>query len=471
MNGIIFVVESWTCWAIAVIFIALRIFGRVSKLGWKQLKLDDGLMFCALFAYTAEATSSHYLSARWLGYSNSGMTETERETLDPNSIEWSYRVNGAKTHIWDWITYISLMWLLKACWIAYYARLIAAAAEKRSLRRITIGYVVLGVTYLSAILVVFCKCMPLKKQWQIYPDPGNLCYPGNSTFQMAFVMSLNTLTHMYILVIPLPSILATKGMLPYQKVFILVLYSGGFLVTAFGILRCISILTDLGTTTSVGQWSLWESFLAVLVTNLPIIGPLIKSSSHQLRSHSTKISSYDGTSPFNRSTDVELNDINSPQHPSKSRGKKPSLISRTKEIGDWDDDEQIMVPKPTLGRNYTNAKIAAPSHHHDDVGGEDTHQHHPIRTHSQNDSKEDGLIAALSGLDLVPKKEKNNMITTVQAGYGNHRRWNWSREEREREREEGEEALEVQEGGIRVVREFRYTNSAGATYGGPVAGR
>lgn len=97
----------------------------------------------------------------------------------------------------------------------------SSAAEKRSLRRITVAYVVLGVTYLSAILVVFCKCMPLQKQWQIHPDPGSkshissqfgtpsnvhidLCYSGNSTFQMAFVMSINTLTQMYIMIIPIP---------------------------------------------------------------------------------------------------------------------------------------------------------------------------------------------------------------------------------------------------------------------------
>lgn len=61
--------------------------------------------------------------ARWLGYSNNGMTDIERETLDPKSLEWLYRVNGAKTHIWNWTTYISLMWLLKACWIVYYSRL------------------------------------------------------------------------------------------------------------------------------------------------------------------------------------------------------------------------------------------------------------------------------------------------------------------------------------------------------------
>ena len=46
------VVEAWTCWAIAVVFIAVRISARVSNLGWRQLKLDDGLMFAALVCST-----------------------------------------------------------------------------------------------------------------------------------------------------------------------------------------------------------------------------------------------------------------------------------------------------------------------------------------------------------------------------------------------------------------------------------
>ncbi|KAJ8068600.1 hypothetical protein OCU04_002308 [Sclerotinia nivalis] len=452
------VVEAWTCWAIAVIFITIRISARLSKLGWRELKLDDGLMFCALFVYTAEATSSYYLVARWLGYSNSGMTDNERQTLDPNSLEWLYRVNGAKTHIWDWITYVSLMWLLKACWIAYYSRLIAAV-EKRSLRRITVGYVVLGLTYLSAILALLCKCLPLKKQWQIYPDPGNLCYPGNSTFQMTFIMSINTVTHMYIMVIPLPTILSTKGMLPFQKIFLLVLYSGGFLVTIFGVLRCVSLLTALGATTSAGEWSLRESFLAVLVTNLPIVAPIIKRFSQQVRSQSTKISSYRGTSTFNDSTDLELND----RDRARSRGRRQSLILRIKEVGprEWDDDEAIMVPKPTRGRFGTRAKSPAPS---EDARNEDAYRHtHMQRSYKENNSMSVLHLEGLKGLDLVPKKEKSNMRTTVEAGWGpgNHNRWNSNREEREN----GEET-EVEEGTIRVVREFRFTNSASGTYGG-----
>ncbi|TGO55879.1 hypothetical protein BCON_0085g00300 [Botryotinia convoluta] len=459
------VVEAWTSWAIAVVFIAVRISARVSNLGWRQLKLDDGLMFAVLFAYTAEATSSYYLVARWLGYSNSGMTELERQTLDPNSLEWLYRVNGAKTHIWNWVTYISLMWLLKVCWITYYARLISAA-EKRSLKRITVGYVVLGVTYLSAILVVFCKCMPLKKQWQIYPDPGNSCYSGNSVFQMAFIMSINTVTHMYIMAIPLPTILGTKGMLPYQKLFLLVLYSGGFLVTVFGILRCVSILTTLGTATSSGQWSLRESFLAVLVTNLPIVAPIIKHFSQQVRGQSTKISSHTGSSPF-REEEVELGELKLNHERSRSRGRKQSLIPRIKEMGhgEWDDDEVVMVPKATLRRSYMGCKSPAPSE--DERENYFQSHTHTSTPNGNGSSKEELQISELQQrLDLVPKKERSNMRTTVQAGYGNHNRWNWSRDGRK----DGE-GEEVEEGQIRVVQEFRFTNSASSVYGGPVAGR
>ncbi|KAM0136996.1 hypothetical protein ACHAPC_008042 [Botrytis cinerea] len=357
------------------------------------------------------------------------------------------------------------MWLLKACWITYYARLISAA-EKRSLRRITVGYVVLGVTYLSAILVVFCKCMPLKKQWQIYPDPGNSCYSGNSIFQMAFIMSLNTVTHMYIMAIPLPTILSTKGMLPYQKLFLLVLYSGGFLVTVFGILRCVSILTALGTARSSGQWSLRESFLAVLVTNLPIIAPIIKRFSQQVRDQSTKLSSHTRSSPF-RDEELELGELKSNHERSLSRGRKQSLIPRIKEIGpgEWDDDEAIMVPKATLRRSNMGSKSPAPSE--DERGNYfQSHAHTSTPSTGNGSSKEELQILELQQrLDLVPKKEKSNMRTTIQAGYGNHNRWNWSKDERK----DGDE--EVEEGQIRVVQEFRFTNSASGVYGGPVAGR
>lgn len=48
MSSTNLVVEAWTCWAIAVVFIAVRIAVRLRQVGWRQLQLDDGLMLCAL---------------------------------------------------------------------------------------------------------------------------------------------------------------------------------------------------------------------------------------------------------------------------------------------------------------------------------------------------------------------------------------------------------------------------------------
>lgn len=333
---------------------------------------------------------------------------------------------------------------------------------------------------------------------------------------MAFIMSINTVTHMYIMAIPLPvrlsslalhnssstiadtlqTILGTKGMLPYQKLFLLVLYSGGFLVAVFGILRCVSILTvssgsdvtspfsfhqpspppkfiqrlthlkTLGTATSSGQWSLRESFLAVLVTNLPIVAPIIKRFSQQVRDQSTKISSHTGSSPF-REEEVELGELKLNHERSRSRGRKQSLIPKIKEMGpgEWDDDEVVMVPKAALQRSYMGCKSPAPSE--DERGNYFQSRSHTSTPNGNGSSKEELQISELQQrLDLVPKKEKSNMRTTIEAGYGNHNRWNWSRDERK----DGEER-EVEEGQIRVVQEFRFTNSASSVYGGPVAGR
>lgn len=51
------------------------------------------------------------------------MTDDQRAALDPNSEEWRLRVNGSKTHVVGLLLYTTLQWLLKGCWLVYYARL------------------------------------------------------------------------------------------------------------------------------------------------------------------------------------------------------------------------------------------------------------------------------------------------------------------------------------------------------------
>lgn len=66
---------------------------------------------------------AYLVVARWKGLANNAMTDEQRAALDPQSDEWYLRVNGSKTHVAGLILYTTLLWLLKACWLVYYARL------------------------------------------------------------------------------------------------------------------------------------------------------------------------------------------------------------------------------------------------------------------------------------------------------------------------------------------------------------
>jgi hypothetical protein len=66
--------------------------------------------------------------------------------------------------------------------------------------------------------------------------------PAISTLQTVYVMVMNTVTDFYLMAIPIPMV--WKSNLPLRKkIVLLIMFSGGFLEMAFGILRCVSILT------------------------------------------------------------------------------------------------------------------------------------------------------------------------------------------------------------------------------------
>ncbi len=55
-------------------------------------------------------------------------------------------------------------------------------------------------------------------------------------------MVMNALTDLFLMAIPLPMVIKS-GLRKRQKAILLVMFSGGFLVMTFGILRAVSILT------------------------------------------------------------------------------------------------------------------------------------------------------------------------------------------------------------------------------------
>lgn len=73
--------------------------------------------------------------AYWKGLANNGMTDEQREALQPTDPEWELRVNGSKTHVIGLLLYTTVLWLLKGCWVVYYSRMtcVRLPSERRVL--------------------------------------------------------------------------------------------------------------------------------------------------------------------------------------------------------------------------------------------------------------------------------------------------------------------------------------------------
>ncbi|KAJ0297656.1 hypothetical protein COL5a_004809 [Colletotrichum fioriniae] len=269
-----FIQEVWGLQGAAYLVVGLRYYSRASTLGWRKFAWDDALMFLAILVYTAESVAAYFVVAYWKGFANNGMTDDQRAALDPTSPEWLLRVNGSKTHVIGLLLYTTLLWLLKACWVVYYSRLTDGVHKMK--RVIFWAMIIMPITYVACLLVAFMKCIPFQNQWQINPSPG--------------------ITDFYLMAIPLPMV--WKSHLPWRKkVTLMIMFSGGFLEMTFGILRCVSILT-VGDTDPAqsGYWSVRESFVSVVLTNMPMVYPLFKSVIDKSRNASTNKSGAMGDS-------------------------------------------------------------------------------------------------------------------------------------------------------------------------------
>ncbi|PTD08223.1 Lipase 1 [Fusarium culmorum] len=270
-----FIQEVWGLQGAAYFIVGLRYYSQFSSFG-RRIQWDDILMLLATIVYTAESVAAYFVVAYWKGLANNGITPAQRQALrdDPDSPEWALRVNGSKTHVIGLLLYMTLLWLLKGYWVIYYLRLTEGVASAKRYARW--GTIIIPVTYVSCFLVAFLKCIPFEKQWQIDPEPPNSCLPAITYIQTIYVMAMNTATDFFLMSIPLPMI--WKARMPWRKkVVIMFMFSGALLEMIFGILRAVSILTKGNTDPAQsGYWSVRESFVSFVVTNLPMVYPLLK---------------------------------------------------------------------------------------------------------------------------------------------------------------------------------------------------
>ncbi|RYC60380.1 hypothetical protein CHU98_g5833 [Xylaria longipes] len=253
-----FVTEDFTLFAVGFIITVTRTFARVKQVGFKGLQGDDYLVWLAMLIYAAETALAYSVGAVAMGLANNGMTNEERRTLDPNSPEYHTR------HV-----------IASASFTGLLVDFVVSGLGRTYLRRIYIGFALLAATYLAATLNLFLGCRPFHRYWQINPDPGDGCQPAVSARVVWVYASLNIISDLYLLSIPIPMLWNTTLALP-KKLGLIVLFSGGVFIIVCALIRAVLIVTDpIGGAQTAGSWAVRETFVAVITTNLPMVFPLI----------------------------------------------------------------------------------------------------------------------------------------------------------------------------------------------------
>lgn len=102
------------------------------------------------------------------------------------------------------------------------------------------------------------------------------CTPAISKPIVWTCYSLNVLTDLYLIALPLP-MLFNSTLKTWKKIGLGILFSGGAIVIVCATIRCVLLTTDPKNGAPVsGNWSIREAFVAVITTNFPVAFTLVK---------------------------------------------------------------------------------------------------------------------------------------------------------------------------------------------------
>ncbi|UPL03547.1 hypothetical protein LCI18_014481 [Fusarium solani-melongenae] len=269
-----FNIEAFTLLALALLITALRSYVRISTVGLRNLWADDYLVLLAAVVYSIETGLAYSVGNIAKGMANNSMTDEQRAALHPDDTEYQLRVLGSKIQLAGWSTYSFLLWILKGAMCTFYYRLTKDLEGYRT--RILVGFALIIGSFVVVQLNLILSCHPFYRWWQIYPDPGVYCHPAISPNLVWTYLSFNVATDLYLIMIPMPML--WKAAMPwFQKVWLIALFSCGLFVTMAAILRVVLLVSDpVNGAQLAGSWAVRETFVAVLVTNLPMLFPQLK---------------------------------------------------------------------------------------------------------------------------------------------------------------------------------------------------
>ncbi|EFX00407.1 hypothetical protein CMQ_7409 [Grosmannia clavigera kw1407] len=268
--------ELWTLYGFGITFTLLRTYARVKARGFGGLAIDDYTIWGAIVFYSAQYTLAFFAVNHAGGMANNSMTDPQRAALDVNSTEYKHRILGSKIQVAGWTMYICLIFLLRMSMLVFYTRLTEGLGRTYRMR-INIGYLIMVCTFIVSIVTMYSSCRPLRGYWQISPNPGKSCQAAISMPIVWSTFSSSIIDDLYLIMIPLPMLWSTT-LKPIKKIASSFVLGAGVFVLICSLLKTVFVMTDsVNGATLAGSWGTRESFASVIITNLPMVFPLIRS--------------------------------------------------------------------------------------------------------------------------------------------------------------------------------------------------
>lgn len=245
---------------------------------------------------------------------------------------------------------LNVIYTLKACMLLMYTRLTAGLRDARGQVRWLTVYVAGG--YFATQLAFFTACRPFEGYWALPPpDPQCTTLERYALVQGAFNISADVL----MLGIPIP--LVVRMRLPWRRKIVLVgIFSLGLFVVVAALLTKVFNLTDVYSPRYM-LWYVREASVAVYVSNLPMIWPLMREWFPALRQLSPGIlhgKRYTGSDrKKNGMTGKSSTGLTAKEMAGGSRGPVSNVMASKRDtlLPPYDDLEMAMMGK--FGREKT----------------------------------------------------------------------------------------------------------------------
>ncbi|KAJ0276760.1 hypothetical protein COL940_008118 [Colletotrichum noveboracense] len=187
-------------------------------------------------------------------------------TFSPQDIQ--ARIANSKLVLISEQCMLNLIYVLKACVLILYTRLTLNLSTRRFVRWLAL-YVVIGWT--ATQITMFSACHPFTDYWAV--PPSN---PQCATFETYAILQawFNISSDMLMLMVPLPLIIRMTVSWR-QKVVLVFIFSLGICVIVAAFLTKVYNLSDPYSPRYM-LWYIREASVAVYVSNLPLLWPLLR---------------------------------------------------------------------------------------------------------------------------------------------------------------------------------------------------